>query len=291
MSETVLITGTSTGIGEATALHFAREGYAVFAGMRNPDVGVGLSQTAEKEGLQLTVVKHDVCDPDSNQAAVDQAVNASGKIDVLINNAGIGGGGALEETPMESLRSVMETNFFGAIDLTQRVVPGMRERRSGAILNVTSMNGLVALSPMMSYTASKYALEAATEVLAMEMQDFGVRVALIEPGVVMTPIFGKPSGFTPGMSSPYMKFYGALGRVTMRNLESAAKPESLAEVMQEAVETSEPRLRYIVGHDANKMVEDRSRMTDEEWVALGGLPEDGYASRIASMMGNDLRDS
>ena len=290
MSDSVLITGTSTGIGEAAALHFAREGYSVIAGMRNPDAGAGLVETAEIESLKLSVVKHDVCDPDSNQAAVQQAISVSGKIDVLINNAGIGGGGALEETPMDDLRHMMETNFFGPIDLMQRVVPEMRERGSGVILNVTSMNGLVALAPMMSYTASKYALEAATEVLAMEMKGFGVRVALIEPGVVMTPIFEKLSGSVPDMNSPYGKFYNALGRVTARNLESAAMPDSIAKTMQEAVETSEPRLRYVVGHDANKMVEDRSKITDEEWIALGALSEDGYASRIASMMGNDLRD-
>ena len=179
--------------------------------MRNPDNGAELLDLAKQESLKLSVVKHDVCDPLSNQAAVDQVIAAAGQIDVLVNNAGIAGGGAFEETPEAELRSVMETNFFGAIDLTQRVVPQMRERRAGCILNVTSVSGVMAFSTQMSYSASKWALEAASEVLAMEMQEFDIRVGLIEPGVILTPIFEKNAD-EPDMNSPYIKFYERNGQ-------------------------------------------------------------------------------
>ena len=176
-----IVTGGRSGIGQAIARRLRDEGARVFTAQRGED-------------HEFEHVGADFSDPHCPSQVVGEVIEQAGQLDVLINNAGIGGGVALEETPMDDLRHMMETNFFGPIDLMQRVVPEMRERGSGAILNVTSMNGLVALAPMMSYTASKYALEAATEVLAMEMKGFGVRVALIEPGVVMTPIFEKLSG-------------------------------------------------------------------------------------------------
>ena len=283
----MVITGTSTGIGEAAALHFAREGYTVYAGMRRPEAGEGLRAVADSEKLKLSIVANDVCDPVSNQLLVDRAIDESGKVDVLINNAGIAGGLVIEELSMEFLREIMETNFFGAIDLTQRVVTGMRERGSGCILNVSSSAGLVSVAPTMAYSVSKSALEVASEVLAMEMKGFGVRVGIIEPGVVLTPIFEKGAEATLDEKSPYLKFYNAFDQSMMPNFMSPEMPEAVARVMQEAVETDSPKLRYLVGSDALALVKARREMSDEDWVALGGMKEGELALKLTQMMGNE----
>ena len=287
MSQVVVVTGTSTGIGEAAALHFAREGYSVFAGMRRPEAGEALRSAADAEKLDLAIVANDVCDPASNQSLVDRAISESGKIDVLINNAGIAGGLVIEELSMEFLRGMMETNFFGAIDLIQRVVPGMRERGSGCILNVSSSAGLVSGAPTMAYSVSKSALEVASEVLAMEMKGFGVRVGIIEPGVVLTPIFGKGAEAKLDESSPYLKFYNAFDQSMLPNFMSPEMPEAVARVMQEAVETQSPKLRYLVGSDALALVKARREMSDEDWVGLGEMKEEELALKLTQMMGND----
>ena len=287
MPDIVLITGTSTGIGQAAALHFARQGYSVYAGMRNPESGEVLSSAAESEGLSLSVVANDVCDPSSNQAFVQRAIEESGKIDVLINNAGIAGGLSIEELSTEFLRETMETNFFGAIDLTQRVIPLMRQRRSGTILNVSSSAGRVSVSPTMAYSVSKSALEVASEILAMEMKAFDVRVCIIEPGVVLTPIFGKGAEAVLNESSPYLKFYNAFDQAMMPNFLKPEMPETIAQVMQEAVETDSAKLRYLVGQDAVALVKARNTMSDEDWVKLGSLDEQELALELTKMMGNE----
>ena len=287
MSKVVVITGTSTGIGEAAALYFAREGYSVCAGVRRPESGEALVSAADLEGLSLSVIANDVRDPASNQSLVDRAIGEFGKIDVLINNAGIAGGLVTEELSMEFLRGMMETNFFGAVDLTQRVVPGMRARGSGCILNVSSSAGRVSVAPTMAYSVSKSALEVASEVLAMEMKAFGVRVAIIEPGVVLTPIFEKGAQAELDESSPYLKFYNAFDQSMMPNFMSPEMPEAVARVMQEAVESESPKLRYLVGSDALALVKARREMSDEDWVALGDMKEGELALKLTQMMGND----
>lgn len=187
-----LITGTSTGIGKVTALHLARQGHHVFASMRNPATGLStLEQAADQEGLKLDVIRLDVNDPDSSEKAVREVLEQAGQLDVLINNAGILGGGAIEEAPEEILRAVFETNFFGAMRMMRLVFPTMRQARSGTIVNVTSIAGRLALAGSTAYRTSKFALEAASKALAQEVRPFNIRVAIIEPGLVQTQIFGK----------------------------------------------------------------------------------------------------
>ncbi len=275
MSKVALVTGTSTGIGESTALHLARGGYTVYASMRNPAAGQGLVDAASTENLALTVLRQDVCDSESNQQAVEQIVSEAGTIDVLVNNAGIGGGAAFEETPTQKLREVMETNFFGAVDLTQRALPYMREQGSGCVVNVTSVSGLMAFSPQMPYAASKWALESVSEVLAMEMQPFGVRVALIEPGVILTPIFEK-SDMAPSPDSPYLKFYERMLKVFEANLKTPTMPITVAESIQNAIETDDPKLRYLVGPDAVSLMAGRRGMADEDWIAIGQMSDEEF---------------
>src|SRR3990172_2234533 len=186
-----IITGTSTGIGYATAVTLARAGHDVFATMRQPDRAPELQSIAREEKLPITILAMDVDHDDSVRIAVQKVFEARGRIDVLVNNAGIGIHGAIEELPLSEFRRNMETNFFGALRCIQAVVPTMREQRRGCIVNVTSVAGRIASTPQAPYTASKFALEAASEVLAQEVKRFNVRVAIVEPGIIETAIFGK----------------------------------------------------------------------------------------------------
>ena len=287
MPKIVLITGTSTGIGESTALHLAREGYHVYAGMRTTSAGDDLLKTATGEDLFIKVLQQDVCDSESNQMAVDEVLTQSGTIDVLINNAGIGGGASFEETTPETFRSLMETNFFGAVDLTQRVLPVLRQKREGCIINVTSVAGVTSFCLNTAYSASKWALEAATETLAMEMQEFGVRVALIEPGVVLTPIFSKAET-TDRTESAYKKFYERLNRYFEYNLQRPTMPIAVAELIQEAIETKTPKLRYLIGPDAESLMKARSSTSDEEWIGIGRMSDSEWRAYAAEYLDMQL---
>ncbi|PYN31791.1 MAG: oxidoreductase, partial [Candidatus Rokuibacteriota bacterium] len=170
-----LITGTSTGIGLATALHFARAGHDVYAGVRNLATATELTKAIEREPLGVTPVVIDVDDGASVQRGVGEVLAKAGRVDVLVNNAGIGGGGPLEDVPVDWAHTLFETNYFGAIRMIQAVLPGMRVRRSGAIVNVTSIAGRVAIAGHGHYSAVKHALEAASEALAQEVLAFGIR--------------------------------------------------------------------------------------------------------------------
>ncbi len=185
---TVLITGTSTGIGMATALAFGRAGHRVAATMRNPSAAPALAEAAAREKLSVVVVPMDV---DSDASVLDGMARIArdlGPIDVLVNNAGIERMGSVEELPLAEFRAVMETNYFGVIRCTQALLPGMRQRRRGCIINVASVAGHVASAPMAAYTASKFALEALSECLAQEVKAFNLRVAIVEPGIIDTPM-------------------------------------------------------------------------------------------------------
>src|SRR5439155_16195864 len=166
--ETAVVTGTSTGIGFATSVHLARHGYRVFAGMRNLAKAEPLRAAASEENLPIEVIDLDVTSATSVDRAFE-AISGHGAVDVLVNNAGIGGATPLELTPEDEHRRMFETNYFGAIRCIKAVLPAMRERRRGAIVNVTSIAGLVAIPNQIPYSASKWALECAGETLAHEV--------------------------------------------------------------------------------------------------------------------------
>lgn len=183
---TVLITGTSKGIGFQTALAFARAGYKVLATMRNPADSPALAETAKNENLPISISQLDVDSDASVSDGIAKLLADHGAIDVLINNAGVETVGSVEECPLDAVRSVMETNYFGAIRCVQAVAPHMRTRGSGCMVQISSVAGRFSQPPFAAYCASKWALEAMTEALAGEMKMFGVRVAMIEPGVIDT---------------------------------------------------------------------------------------------------------
>ena len=287
-NKTALVTGTSTGIGLTTAVHLAQNGYTVFAGMRNPAKADALREAAD--GLPVTVVKMDVTD----DASVADAVAAAGgaqAIDVLVNNAGLGGATPLELTPMAEHEAMFQTNYFGAIRCIQAVLPAMRERRAGCIVNITSMEGLVAIPDQVAYSASKWALECAGEALAHEVYRFGVRVVNVEPGVIMTNIFENSAPMTRyDKSSPYIDIMRRNGKMFAAGFRAAAQPELVAQTILEAIETDDYRLRWPVGEDAHGLRAGRRAMSDEQWVAMGGeLSDDEYNSLYQHHFGIELK--
>jgi NAD(P)-dependent dehydrogenase (short-subunit alcohol dehydrogenase family) len=285
-----VVTGTSSGIGFATSLHLARHGYRVFAGMRNLAKAEPLRTAAAEAGLPLEVIALDV----TSNASIDEAfrtVAAQGPVDVLVNNAGIGGASPLELTPEAEHRAMFDTNYFGAIGCIQAVLPGMRERRSGVIVNVTSIAGVIAMPNQIAYSASKWALECAGEALAHEVWRFGVRVINVEPGVVMTKIFENSAGATRyDKTSPYLPLMRRNGKFYAAGFRNPSQPEDVARCILDAVNARDYRLRWRVGKDADGFAAGRPRMGDEGWIAMGAdLPDDEYNGRIAQYFGIELR--
>jgi len=249
----------------------ARAGHEVFAGMRNPIESPELAQLAATEKLSVTVVSLDVDSDESVRTGVQQILAAKGSIDVLVNNAGIGGGGPVEEVDISEFRKVMETNFFGALRCTQAVLPAMREMKSGHILNVTSIAGRVPLSPQGPYAASKFALEALSEILAQEVKPFGILVSVIEPGVIATPIFGKVPPRQCSSYYPQGKRIRALFRASLQN---PTPPSVVGDKIVTIVKTRDATLRHLVGPDAKGFIDWRSSMTDEQMIEWAGVESD-----------------
>jgi NAD(P)-dependent dehydrogenase (short-subunit alcohol dehydrogenase family) len=281
----ILVTGTSTGIGLATALHFARARDDVYAAVRNPDTATELKTAIASERLPIHVITIDVDDASSVQQGVRGVLGRAGRIDVLVNNAGIGGGGPIEDVPVDWAKTLFETNYFGVIRMIQAVLPGMREQRTGAIVNISSIAGRVSIAGHGHYCAVKHALEAASEALAQEVQGFGIRVAIVEPGVVVTPIFTKAKRFAdPG--SPYAEHVRRLLLFYKMQMSMASQPADAAAIIHEAATTKTPRLRWRVGEDARLLDEGRRRMSDEEFIAAARpMPDADYIAEMARRFG------
>jgi NAD(P)-dependent dehydrogenase (short-subunit alcohol dehydrogenase family) len=285
-----VVTGTSSGIGYATALHLARNGYRVFAGMRNLGKAAPLREAAAKESLPLEIIELDVTSAPSIDRAF-AAVKERGAVDVLVNNAGIGGATPLELTPDEEHRRMFETNYFGAIYCIQAVLPSMRERRRGTIVNVTSVAGIVTIPNQVAYSASKWALECAGEALAHEVWRFGIRVVNIEPGVVMTNIFENSAETTRyDKTSPYQPLMRRNGKFYSAGFRDPASPDDVAAAILTAMTTKDYRLRWPVGKDAVGFSQGRRSMSDESWIAMGGdLSDEDYNQQFFERFGIQLK--
>jgi NAD(P)-dependent dehydrogenase (short-subunit alcohol dehydrogenase family) len=272
-----VITGTSTGIGLATAVTLARAGHTIYATMRNPKTGGDeLRALADREHLPIRIAALDVDSDESVHSAFAEILAEAGRIDVLVNNAGIPGGGAVEETPITAFRGIMETNYFGALRCIQAVVPGMRERRSGCIVNVTSVAGRLSMAPQ-AYSSSKFALEAASECLAQEVKAFGVRVAIVEPGVIATAIFGKVQPPPADSNYPHGRRLYELFRTS---LENPVSPYVVGEKIREIVESGTWKLRHPAGPDAEGFLAWRASMNDEQWVEWGALSDEQWVECV-----------
>lgn len=273
----ILITGASTGLGQSAALHLARKGHIVFATMRSPEKGgAPLVEAAKNEGLQITVSKMDVCDDASVRAAVDSALAAAGHIDAIVNNAGIGDLGAMELATDEQMLAMFNTNVFGCVRVARAVLPSMRERGSGAIINISSVAGLIVGAGNGLYAGTKHALEAISEAMAIEVMQFGIRVAIIEPGFFATPIIDKAMvSVADGAAGegPYANVERRMAGIYMGGKAAAQNPQLVAELIEHAITTDAPKLRYRVGVDAEVFATRRPAMSDEEYVETFGKPQ------------------
>jgi NAD(P)-dependent dehydrogenase (short-subunit alcohol dehydrogenase family) len=278
----VVITGTSKGIGLETAVVLARAGHTVYATMRSPEKAPELARRAEAEGLAIHVSQMDVDSDTSVAEGMAEIEKQAGVVDVLVNNAGIERHGAIEETPMSEFRAVMETNYFGALRCIKAVVAGMRERQSGCIINITSIGGRMATSPLGPYAASKFALEGLSEALAQEMKLFGVHVAIVEPGIIDTSM---ARGLTE-MGQTRYPHTRRLEKIFAAALESPRGPHLVGEKILEIVESGTWKLRHVVGPDAQQTLDFRRSMTDEEYVALQGQDDEAHAAEMARRMGS-----
>ena len=281
-----LVTGTSSGIGLATAVTLARGGHKVIATMRNLESATELQKLVTAEKLAVTIAALNVDNDASVDNAVGKAISEHGRIDVLVNNAGVGGGGSVEETPTAWFREVRETNFFGALRCIKAVIPNMRERRNGCIVNVTSIAGRMALAPQAPYASSKFALEALSECLAQEMKAFNVRVAIIEPGVIATPIFSKVKPVPDNSPYPHARRQKALFTAS---LTKPTSPYVVADQILQIVDGNSWQLRYPVGPDAAPFLKWRASKTDEEMVNLGGASDEEYRLTVKREFGLDVK--
>jgi len=280
---TVLITGTSSGIGLATAVTLARAGHTVIAGMRNPNNANELKEIVAKERLPVSPITLDVDDDASVTQAHEQTLADHGRIDVLVNNAGIAGPGSVEETPLDRFRAMMETNFFGTLRCIKTVLPHMLERRTGCIINISSVAGRVAVAPQAAYAASKHALEALSECLAQEIRAFNVRVVMVEPGPTATPIWQKAGPLTTRY--PHGRRLAALFAAL---LEKPTSPYVVGEEVREIIEGDSWQFRYPSGPFAPLALAWRLRTLDDNWIEMLSGSDSDWAATVKREFGVDI---
>jgi len=237
MSKVVLITGASSGIGAATASLLAKKGYRVYGTSRKPN----------EEQRDFSMLQLDVLQKESILEAVREVVRREGRLDVLVNNAGMGITGPLEETPTDEMRKVYETNFFGAIEVIKAVLPVMREQGAGRIVNITSIAGYMGLPYRGIYSATKASLEIITESLSMEVRDFGIRVVSMAPGDFATNIAAGRFHSPVLGDSPYRESYSKNLQLMDSHVSEGDDPEAMAERICAVIETADPKIHYKVG--------------------------------------------
>jgi NAD(P)-dependent dehydrogenase (short-subunit alcohol dehydrogenase family) len=289
MSEQVaVVTGANSGIGRATAIHLAGAGFTVYGTVRDAGRATKLVSQADQRGVDVHIIELDVADDGSVRDGFAAILDATGRVDVLVNNAGVGGNAVVEECPPATFLDVMNVNLCGAVRCQQAVLPGMRERRSGVIVNVSSVVGRVAALAQTPYVASKWALEGMSEGLAQELAPFGIRVAIIEPGVTKSAIFAKNLE-APNSSGAYDAHYRRMFQMYAVGIGQAADPNEVAAVIHHAITTDRPALRYPCGWGGQAMIDGRAAMSDADWVALGNHDDDAdYYRAFREQLGVDI---
>lgn len=287
-SPITVVTGASTGIGKAVADLSAGHGHVTYAMVRDPEGARDQHQPGE--GSDLRFRRLDVCDPDSVAEAFGSILEEHGRIDNFVNNAGIYFGAPLEDTSLEKFEEMLDTNFMGAIRCLKQVVPGMRKRGSGNIVAVTSQSARIIFPTWTAYSASKAALEAALESLAMELSQFGVRVAMVEPGHVRTAMKDK---IAPRRVDPaYAPMYERYDTIVASNRSYYIDPEPVAEVVWSALTDPEVPLRIPVGVDSTRHLKHRPLVSDESWAAVFAIDDDDdfYATWAKYVGSEDPRE-
>ena len=267
-NKVALVTGSSSGMGFATAIMLARAGIHTYASMRNLKKSKIITELASTENLPLQVVQLDVIDKKSVKEAITKIVTEKERIDVLVNNAGYGLFGSLEDISIEELKAQFETNFFGVIRVTQLVLPIMRKQKSGTIVNVSSVGGRIGLPVLSAYHSTKFALEGLSESMSYELEPFGIRVVIVEPGVIRTNIMNS-SIIAKKAQDPKSPYFSLIQKVEnnfklMMENESSP-PEEVAKAILGVVTSENSQLRYTVGNDAATMIQARVSMSENQF--------------------------
>jgi short-subunit dehydrogenase len=267
MRQVALITGSSSGIGYETSLALARSGFCTYAGVRNTKNSDILEKKIAKEKLDLNILQLDVNDKSSIDNAINRIKTEEKRIDVLINNAGYGLVGFFEELGLDEIRKQFETNFFGVLNVTKKVIPIMREQNRGTIINLSSGAGQVGFPGISAYVSTKFAIEGFSESLMYELFPFGIRVIIIEPGVIKTNFFNNC--IVSDKSSKKGSLYSNSLKKIQNNIElmqeHATPPIEVAKVILQALNTDEPKQRYVVGNDAVMILEAKRSLSDIEF--------------------------
>ena len=281
----VVVTGANSGIGRATAIHLATNGYRVIGTTRHHDRAAKAKSMALDVGATIEWVEMDIADNDSVITGFAEILSQVDQIDVLVNNAGVGGNAVVEECPPEMFLEVMNINLCGAVRCIREVAPLMRSRRSGCIVNVSSVVGRFAALAQAPYVASKWALEAMSEELAQELAPFDIRVAIIEPGITKSAIFAKNVD-APNSTGAYDAHYRRLFQFYAAGMAQATDPFEVGAIIKTAIETDHPRLRYPVSWGGPELLSRRPQISDSEWLALGAVETDEeYAAEFERLFG------
>lgn len=267
MRQVALITGCSSGIGYETALMLARKGFHTFATMRNTKKSEPLEKIIEKEKVPLNILELDVNDDASVQNTIHHIKTEAKRIDVLINNAGYGLVGFFEDLTLDEIKKQFETNFFAVLNITKKIVPIMRVQKSGTIINISSGAGQVGFPGISAYVSTKFAIEGFSESLMYELFPFGIKVIIIEPGVIKTNFFRNciVSERAKKMSSPYFQSLDKIQKNIELMQEHATSPSDVAKVILEVLSNKEPKQRYIVGNDVAMVLEAKRNLSDMEF--------------------------
>jgi NAD(P)-dependent dehydrogenase (short-subunit alcohol dehydrogenase family) len=266
-----IVTGSSTGIGYETSLALARDGFLTYATMRNVNKAENIKSIATKESLPLHVKQLDVTDDISVKNAV-QAISSEtgGRVDALINNAGYGLNGAFEDLSMDEIKAQYETNFFGLIRVTQALLPTMRRQKSGTIVNISSGAGRFGFPSGSAYVSTKFAIEGLSESMSYELEPFGIKVVIVEPGVIRTN-FGNGlvvAKKSQDPNSPYSMMMKKIANAFEQMTKNASSPDLVANVVLNAVKDENPNLRYLAGNDVEQWLGAKKNMSDEEFYKM-----------------------
>ena len=268
-----IVTGSSSGIGFQTALLLARNGFSTYASMRNIEKSKSITEIAEKERIPLQAIQLDVTDDITVKNAIDKIVEEGKRIDVLVNNAGYGIFGALEDLSIEEIKAQFETNFFGAIRVTQAVLPSMRNQiGGGTIVNISSVGGQAGIPILSAYNSTKFALEGLSESMSYELEPFGIRVIVIEPGFIKTNIMNS-SVLAKKASDQKSPYYSMTHRIesyfrSMMDNPESSSPEEVAKIILNAITSENNQLRFTVGSDASAIVQAKRKMSELDFTNL-----------------------
>ena len=260
-----VVTGTSSGIGLETAIHLAKNGFKTYATMRN--LGKSDSIKSQSENLPIEILQLDVTDDVSVKNAINTVIENEGRIDVLVNNAGYGIIGAVEDLSSEEVKNQFDTNVFGPFRTIREVLPTMRKQKSGKIITISSIAGFMGMPIFSAYVASKFAVEGLTESLRQEVAPFGIQACVVEPGAIKTSVMEHMSTAKKAMeNSAYSEMMQGLGKIMGEMMEKQSSPPSVvAEVVLKAATSDNPDARYVAGEDAKMIQQARKTKSDKEF--------------------------